>query len=192
MEEHLLLCNDCLNLILLHEKVRREEAVEAIPDVPNGWIKRAVNLLPEKEEDATKGLFDIVLKFAKETIEIIENTGSLSISYEATPVTIRGEKKNLSPNLVTLGKTFPEVESKIEVEKVNEYHVNIKVMITNVDPGAPVEELRISLFNPSLEIASYVSEGGEVYFTDVRFGKYVIKISRRGRKIGRISLNLKE
>ena len=192
IEKHLLKCNNCLELILLHKKVKENEAHEAVPDVPMGWIERAIDLLPEKEKDATVGLFDVVLRFAKETIEIIRNPGNLSISYGAIPVPIRGEKKILSTNLVTLSKRFPDVESKVEVERVGEANVNIKIMTKGVKSGLPLEGLRISLFNPRREIASYVAENGEVHFEGLRFGEYVIKITMPDKKIGQISLNIKE
>lgn len=192
IEQHLLVCNDCLDLVLLQEKVRREEAHEAIPDVPRRWIEKAINLFPEKEKDITEGLFDIALKFAKDAIEVIRNPGHLLISYGAVPVPVRGEEKTLSTNLITLSKTFSDEESEVEVERIGKGRVNLKVMTKGVKSGAYLEGIRVSLFNPSREIASYVAESGEVFFAGIRLDKYVIKIIRLGTEIGQISLNLKE
>ncbi|MFV1951288.1 MAG: zf-HC2 domain-containing protein [Nitrospinota bacterium] len=192
IEQHLLECSNCLDLILLHKKVKENEAHEAVPDVPIGWIERAIDIFPEKEKDAAVSPFDIVFRFAKETIEIIRNPGNLSISYGTVPVPVRGEKKILSTNLVTLSKRFPDVESEVEVEKIGKNNVNIKIITKGVTSGLPLEGLRISLFNPHREIASYVAENGEVHFEDLRFGEYVIKITMLNKKIGQVSLNIKE
>ncbi len=186
MEKHILQCNNCLNLILLNEKVKAHEAVS---EVPAGWVERVKNLLPKKGI-APLRLFDIVLKFAKDTIEIIRNPANLSISYGAMPASVRGEKK--SANFIILSKTFSDVKSEIEIELADNNHVHIKVLTTSVDSGLPVRNLRISIFNPDQEIASYVAENGEVYFTDLEFDKYIIKITGQSKKIGEISMDLKK
>ncbi len=191
VEQHILECNYCLDLILLHKKASEDEAYEAVPDVPRIWMERAKNLVTEKLKDARVGLFDIVLKFAKETVEVIKNTGNLSISYGAVPVPVRGEKKILPANLVTLSKTFSNIQSDLEVEKVAEDIVNMKVMTKDVESCEPVKGLRISIFNPHREIASHITENGEVCFEGLRFGEYIVKINRPDKEIGQISLNIK-
>lgn len=192
IEQHLLVCSNCLELVILHEKVSQEEAHETIHAVPMEWIERAKNLLLNKEIDTDVNLFDIVLKFAKETIEVIRNPGNLSISYMAIPVPIRGEKKILPTNLITLSKTFSDVESEVEIERVGKVRINMRVMTKGTKSGLPLKGLRISLCNPSREIASRIPEGGEVYFAGLWPGEYHIKITQLGREIGQISLNLKE
>jgi hypothetical protein len=190
VEQHLLECNNCLDLIVLQNKIRAEEAHESITDVPAYLMNKAMDLVAEK--DTGEGLFDIVLKFARETIEIIRNPGNLAISHAAVPVPVRGEKSVLSTNIITLSKTFSDVESEVEVMRVGEDFVNIRTIIRYVESGEPVEELRVSLFNPRREMASCIAKNGKVHFEGLRFGKYVIKINRQGREIGQISLNIKE
>jgi hypothetical protein len=190
IEKHLLECANCLDLIHLYKKVREDEAREAVHDAPAAWIKKAMNLVSEKE--TVEGLFDIVLKFARETIEILANPGNLAISHIAVPVPVRGKKSALSANHITLNKTFSDVESEVEVTRVGEGCVNIRVMIKDIKTGVPAEGLRINLFNPHREIASYIAKNGEVRFEDIGFGKYVIKLNRQGKEIGQLSLNIKE
>ncbi len=191
VEQHILECNYCLDMILLHKKAIQDEAYEAVPDVPVVWMERAKSLVTGKVADAKAGLFDIVLEFAKETIEVIKNTGNLSISYGAVPVPVRGEKKTLPTNLVTLSRTFSHIQSDLEVEKVGEGKVNMKVMTKDVGSGEPVKGLRISIFNPRREIASHIAENGEVCFEGLRLGEYIVKINRPDKEIGQISLNIK-
>ena len=191
IERHLSECNDCLELILLHKKVCDDEIHETVLDAPQEWIERAVNLHPLKEKDATESLFDIVLKFAKETIEVIKNPGNLPISYETCPVPVRGEKEKLSTNIVTLGKTFSNIKTEIEIEKVDEGFVNIRVAVKSIKSDLPLKGLRISLLNPSQEVASCMIEDGEVCFEDIRLGEYFVNLNRLGDSIGQISLSLK-
>lgn len=188
IEHHLAECNSCLDIVLLHKKMREEEILEKATDVPEVVLKKAMSLVTDKEQDAIAGIFDIVLKFAKETIEIIKNPGNLSISYGVMPVPVRGETQSMHTNLVTLHKTFPDIVAEIEVEKVGEGNVNINIMTKRVKSGKPPEKLRINLFNPHREIASYFAENGEAHFEGLRFGEYLIKINRKGKKIGQIGL----
>ena len=192
MEQHLLACGDCLQITLLNEKMKRDEVHETIPEAPMEWMERAKNLLPRKEASLSDRLFDVVLKFAKETIETIGNPGNMAISYGAMPVPVRGEEKVRSSRLVTVKKVFTEVELEAEVERVGEKLANIKVLIKEVGSGLPVQDLRISLFQFRREIASYVAENGESLFSGLKFGDYFIKVTKQGREIGKISLKLKE
>ena len=191
IEEHLLACHDCLDLILLSKRVKREEAHGVIPDTPTRLIERAISLLPERGRDVISGLFDVVLRFAKDSIEIISNPGSLSISYGPVPVPVRG-KETLSTNLIYLNKDFSEVESEIEIERAGTEHLDIKVITKSVVSGKPEKGLRVGLFKSGREIASSVAENGEVRFTGLEFGEYAIKITRLGKEVGQISLSLKE
>ncbi len=190
MERHLVECNDCLDQIILHKTILQEEALEGLPDVPPSLVHKAMDLVTEKKKDLA-GLVDVILTFAKETIEIM-NPGNLSISYGAVPVPVRGETKTVSSNMVTLRKVFSDLEAEADVERIGDGSVNIKITTKNVSTGLPSDGLRISLFNPDREIASDIAEKGEAHFDRLKFGEYVIRINSQGVEIGHISLNIKE
>jgi hypothetical protein len=189
VEQHLPECGDCLDLVLSYHKVREGEAREPVPEAPVNLMNKAMGLVTTK--DTGEGLFDIVLKFAKETIEIITNPGNLGF-HSAVPVPVRGEKSSISSNLITLNRTISGVESVVDVERVDEGLVNIRAVARDSKSGEPVEGLRISLFNPDREIASYIAQQGAVRFENLRFGKYVIKFKQQGEEIGQMSLNITE
>jgi hypothetical protein len=149
-----------------------------------------MNLVSNKA-DVTEGLFDIVLRFIKEKIEVADNPGNLSIFFETAPMPARAGRKELSDNLITLKKSFADFKSSIEVERVDDRYVNMKVITENIRSGSPATDLRISLFNPVQEIASYVVEDGMALFMDLKYGRYIIKISSGKKKIGEISLDLR-
>ncbi|MHA2039240.1 MAG: zf-HC2 domain-containing protein [Promethearchaeota archaeon] len=191
VEKHLLECNHCLDFVFLHKKMREAESCQILPDVPKTWIKRAKRLYTAQEVQAGTDFFDIVLKFAEETIEVIKNPGKILISYGAIPLPIRGENESLKTNLVTLSKTFLNIESEVEVEKAGGGYVNIKVTTKEVKSDLPAKGLRISLSNPYRKIASYFAENGEAYFEGLKYGEYVINIIKLRNAVGQISLNIK-
>jgi len=190
LEQHLIECNHCLELVLFNSKVQLDESDEEVPDAPDTWKRSAMNLISEKA-DVKEGLFDIVLRFLKEKIEVADNPGNLSIFFEPAPMPARAGRKELSENLITLKRIFADLESSIEVERVDDTYVNMKVITVNHKSGAPAIDLRISLFNPVREIASYVVEDGMALFMGLKYGRYVIKINSGTKRIGEISLDLR-
>jgi len=190
MERHILECGHCLDLVMLHHKVKESEAIERVPKVPAFLVRRARDLVTEKE--TREGIMDIVLKFARETIEIITNPGNLGISYTAAPVPVRGEKKDAAGNHISLHKNFADMESDVDILKTGEGRVNIRILSKDIASGRPVEGARISLLNPEREMASHIARKGEVLFEGLSFGKYMIRISRKGREAGHISIDIKE
>ncbi|MBI4698155.1 MAG: zf-HC2 domain-containing protein [Nitrospirae bacterium] len=186
MEKHLLQCNNCLSLVLLNEKVKANDAAF---EVPSGWVERVKNLV-SKKQGIPQRLFDIVLKFTKDTIEIIKSTENLFISYGAVPVPVRGGAGAVPANSITLSRTFADIKSELEIEKAENDRFSIGISTSYTDSGAPEPNLRISLFNPEQEVASFVAESGEVCFNSLRLGQYTIKITRADRVIGEISMDL--
>lgn len=191
IKQHLLECDYCLDLIIFQKKLKEEEVCAEIPDVPRILIERATNLCFKEEEIRTRP-FDIILKFAKDMIEILENLGKLSISYGAVPVPLRGGQKATSTNVIALSKTLSDLECKVQFENIGNGYVNIKIAIRDAKNNSPAKGIRISLFNPSLEIASSIAKNGEVSFGGIRLGEYLIVMKRQGKNIGQISLKMKE
>jgi hypothetical protein len=191
MEHHLVECSFCLDQVIMHKKIREEEALEGMPDVPHAIVQRAMNLVTAKKKDLAAEIVDVILTFAKETIEIM-NPGNLSISYGAVPVPVRGEKKTVSSNMVTLHKVFAHLEAEVDVERIGDGTVNIRITTKDISSSEHAGRLRISLFNPHREIASDIVERGEAHFDMLRLGEYVIRIHKKGEEIGHVSLNIKE
>lgn len=189
IEQHLLSCDGCLNSVIVYEKLKKE-LPDAVPEIPTAWIEKVVSMLPGK--DVAEDIFDIVLKFAKETIEIIKNPGSLTISRGPILVAVRGISGTASADYVTVSKIFPDIRTEVEVERAKSNRLNIKVLITPEGSGIYPQNLRVSIYNPFQEIASSIAENGEADFTEMKFGKYIIKLLKRGEKIGQVSLDLKQ
>lgn len=190
VEKHLLECDNCMDLVLLHQKIKEDETYEAAPDVPKQWIENVIKLNKQKEKHASKGLFDIIIKLTKETIDIIRNPGNLSISYGYVSVPLRAEKEP-AVNLIHLKKTLSNIESEVQIERIDDGYVNMKVTTKDLETGLFVKGLRISLLDHHREIASYITKNGEAYFKEIKFGEYIIKLIKQGKEIGQISLNIR-
>lgn len=189
VERHLLRCKDCLNIVVIDSEVKRVAQQESIPQVTVAWMEKAETLYSQ-EKKRWGVLVDAVLKFASDTIEVMKNPGNLIISYDAIPATLRGHHDRNLANHVTLSKTFSEIKSETEIERLDNDHINITVLATRLDSGAPEPCVRVSIFNPNQELASYIAENGFVYFPDLSLNSYTIRISRQHMRLGEIRLDL--
>lgn len=192
IERHLAECADCLDAALLYRKIQQDESAELLTDIPVSWKIRAKNLFSEARQSRKTDLFDVVLKFAKDAIEIIKNPSDLTVSYAASPIPVRGESKSRQSNLVILGKDTADVSSHVEVERISQERANIKVSVMDKTSGSPVQGARASLVKREREIASSLLENGEAHFTGMKLGGYIVTVTSEGKEIVRLSLNLED
>lgn len=190
MEQHFVSCNDCLELVLMSKRAAADEGKDKAAGVPGAWIEKVMGLTDVKRGDPGEGLFDIVLKFIKEKIEVIENMGDLSILSGAEPVLLRDGGESEHTNPIVLGRTFSDMKIRIEIEKLHDKHVHMKVAAHEIATGDPAADVRVSLFNPDQEIESYIAEEGIVCFLNLKLARYMVRITSGAREIGQISLNL--
>lgn len=189
-ERHLLECSYCLELVLNYKKTVSVNACEESPDAPALWKEKTKKLVVTRIKEGRGGLFDIVLQFTRDAIEVISNPGQLDIAAGLMLKPLRSGNKILSPDHITLSKTFSDMESEIVVERIDDRHVNMKIRTVDAHSRIPVKVLRISLLNPFRELASYITDDGEVSFGNLSYGEYAIKIIRGREEIGQISLNI--
>ena len=187
VEQHLLSCDDCLNHIIVYEKLKQESLLQ-VPETPNAWIAKIIKMLPGKH--VTEEVFDIVLRFAREAIEIIKNPGNLMIAAGPAAVPVRGEAGVVPADYITVSKSFSGINAEIEIEQTDSRHVNIRVIATYNVSGMPVQNMRANLFDPFEESASFVFKDGAVDFKEMKFGRYLIRFMKRREKLGEISLDL--
>ena len=154
------------------------------------WIERAKNLMQDRNEK--KDMVDIVISAAKGLLEILDNMGNLPVSHIASVAPVRSNADIESANIIALSKTFDDEIAEVQIERVRDNFLNLKVMIKGISSDTPLEGIRVSLFNPDRELASYIAKNGEAYFKELSIGKYIVKISKSGQEIGELSLVIKE
>lgn len=190
VERHLASCNNCLDLLVLQSKIRQEESeITGSEEAPEAWVERAIALFPDNRKGIEQKTFDIVIRFAKDTIEVIKNPGNLWLTCGASPVAIRGNEKSVE--FVTLSKVFANTKLEVEIEPAHIGFLNMRMKITDSKSGRLLEGMRINLFSHHREIASCIAKNGEIYFEGFKLGEYSVKITGADREIGHISMDLK-
>lgn len=188
VEAHLLECSECMDVLILFKKKGQVDPQGSLSRVPESWMLKAMNMAPEKTGER---LFDIVLKFARDTIEVISNPHNLLLSGGPQPLPVRGEQEVVSANHILITKVFGDIKAEVVIERADSDTITIRMSMKEGDSGPPDGGIRVNLFDRSREIASFTAEDGHVCFSELNFGKYVLKVMRRGNEIGQISFNLK-
>jgi hypothetical protein len=93
-------------------------------------------------------------------------------------------------DLVLLKKTFEDVETEIEIEKVGENKALIRVRLLLADFTS--QKVRVTLKKNDREIASHLAEEAYVLFEDIPFGHYSLTFARDGLTLWTYFFEIKE
>jgi hypothetical protein len=183
MEKHLSDCTSCLEELVIANSLFQggdlpevtETAVRLVQDLD----ATVSDSLSEKFERAIKTLPTRISDFLNHT------TGA-----ELQPQPIRGSKRIVTKDLVLLKKTFKDMETEIEIEKMGENRAHIRVRLLLDDTTS--KSIRVTLKKKEREIASHLAEGAQVLFEDIPFGHYSLTFARDGVTLGICQFEIKE
>ena len=190
LEEHLFMCGDCLDLLIACEETRSLNGDRPLPDLSCQWIENAI-ALPASHSDRFD-FFDAVLKITGGVMTVLRKANDLSTVQMPLPEPLRSGTASQKTESVTLRKDFPGIVAEVEVARSGRDRVNIQMTLKSAEYGTSNGGMRVNLYNPRNEIASYVVEDGAVSFMGLRVGEYVIKIIKNRTPAGKFSLKIKE
>ncbi|UCG12412.1 MAG: zf-HC2 domain-containing protein [Deltaproteobacteria bacterium] len=180
LEEHLSVCQLCLEtLVVAKDMVGEMDRFELEP-VPDNVTEAAVDLVA-RECFRSGGLIVRFRRSIKDTVSRV--TDSLLGPWGALqPVPIRGPRTVAAEDLVRVTVSFKEINTEIEIEKAGEGKAHIRVK-PDLPAGYP-ERMRVTLKKGDREIASYPLEGDQVFFEDIPFDHYSISLAGNGEQLG--------
>jgi hypothetical protein len=183
---HLTKCSRCLDSLHILKLTLNESQEEALFRVPEKALSRARKLDP-----ANNSIVEVIVKFAKGVAELTRLNGD--IDYGMTPVAdaLRGHEQVISESLVTLHKEFPPYQTEVDIEKIHDDRGEITVTMKDTESGLPASGVRVSLFDNKLELESSMLEDGSTVFENIKFGKYRVEITKVGKPLGIIALEMK-
>lgn len=187
IKEHLISCDNCLELAKSLAKQMEEQDIESSVNVPLRSLGRVMRLDPARE-----GAWDIVVDFARGMVNAFKSSGEASFAEPVAAGAFRGVQKVISENLVVLQKEFPPFHAEIEVEKINNNRGEITIQVNEKETRKPAKGVRVSLYDPERELESYLLDKGHAVFENLKFGKYSIRLTKKGEIIGKISLDMKK
>ncbi len=186
IETHLAGCSFCVDEIVAAHKAAQETAPET---VPQRVIDRAMGLVPAKQR--SEGVFDLVVRLVKDSIELVTTSGQWLNPAAAVPVGVRGKAQASATSILQVEKEIGDFKVAVEVELIAAGQCQIAVGIK--EPGGrAVDNVRVSLLSEGREQASYLTRQGEAVFDRIPKGDYNLSLSESGKPLGTIRLRMEE
>jgi len=184
LERHLADCSYCLSEVAAAQEAGEPGQTSAVPQ----WLmERAMALV---QAPKAEGLFDLVIRFVKDTVEIVQQSGEWMSTLSPQPVTVRGAAKPNS-GLLQLERQMDAHKIALEIERTEGGGCQVNVRITGED-GKPVDGVRLSLKAGEREQASFLTRQGQAVFESVPEGEYDLILSLAAATLGTIRFKIEE
>jgi hypothetical protein len=183
IEKHFVHCSKCWNEFIA---VRQVMTVKNGPEeeVPERVIRSVVSMFPSKSS-----IFDIVLKLARDTVEVIQHSVDFSMPETVPAYALRGDK-DTTPGMAVLKRSFDEITVELHIEKMQENLCNIRVAVEDLTSGDLLNTLRLELVSGGRELSSSRLEKGEAVLEDISTGLYTIKLLNYDRTFGEVAIKI--
>ncbi len=190
IESHLADCDDCLEMVTLSNGVVRGGDPSGTEPVPAAVTRSAVRLALQRQEENRRTFSDRIRRFKNSLrSRLAEAVVPIFLGSPAS-APIRGSKEQVADDLVRLQKTFPHLDTEIEIEKIRQDLANIRVRLAGVHRKE--RGVRVGLERDGREISSQLIGGRYALFEDISFGRYCLRFTRDGKNFGEYFFELKE
>ena len=190
IDEHLSGCDICLeDLMVARSLVRGGDSLELDP-VPSQVTQAAVSLVNSQGSIWPGSLRERLNRSIKGLHLRLSGLFSPTPWGEWRLAPIRGSKKVVSRDLISLRKAFKGIDVEIEIEKTGESKALIRVKLPKNNSLG--KRIRVTLKRGEREISSHLLDGGYALFEDIPFGHYGLTFARDGVMLGTYFFEIKE
>jgi hypothetical protein len=184
METHLAQCTACLDdLSAAYSSMLGDEK----ETVPEALIAKAMALVPQAAQE--EGFFDMVVRLARGSLELVSTTGQL---VEVPGLAgVRGKPESQGTAILQVEKEMGRFKVAVEVEPVEDELCHLAVTV-KAGGALPADGIRLSLLAGEREQASYLARQGTAIFDRVSPGDYRLAITEANAPLGSIRLTIKE
>jgi hypothetical protein len=191
LEDHFSGCGNCMDELMLDGNLMCGKSRSESVTVPDRVTHHALGLVKKQSPSFSDSLFVKIRRMLKDFFAYASNYLNLIICLEPQLAVIRGSRKALDRNLIRIAKKYKAVEVGIEIEKINETSVHIRVKKT--DPKGLEKSVRVTLSRNEKDLYSYLIGGEEeILFEYIPYGHYALVFSQNGKKIGIFPFEIKE
>jgi len=183
-ETHLSHCTACLDDLSAAYSSMLDDEKETVPEA---LIAKAMALVPQTAPE--EGFFDMVVRLARGSLELVSTTGQL---VEVPGLLgVRGRPESQGTAILQVEKEMGRFKVAVEVEPVEDELCQLAVTVS-VGGGLPADGIRLNLLAGGREQASYLARQGTAIFDRVSPGDYRLAISEANAPLGSIRLTIKE
>lgn len=188
VEEHLVLCEECIKKSIVLNRIKQEIESEPALKAPLEVTQRAKKLV--ERGNKVEELVQVVIALAKDTIRVLKDTGALiqpmELAFEGGRQTVTKEESNT----VVLHKQFDCIRVEVFIERIDDVTCDIEVKTIDAISGSLIDNIRINLALGERELASFLSAHGKVSYKNVAPGSYALIFMSQGKVLGKILIGL--
>jgi len=191
VQEHLSLCPQCLEAVLLETSFAVESSVRELPE--RRWQEANQRAKDLVKPGLDKLLFDLVVRCYHGGMEVIRSSLTpLQPAFQPAAAVLRGDRQASGPEPLRMEKSFDHMAAELEIFASKEGVWTLQVLLKRKEEGPLPETLRISLKDLSVgkELCSTPARGGLAVFQEMPKGDYEVEIKERGSVVGKISVRL--
>lgn len=186
VEGHLSQCKVCRQQHIVLSRVRNEAKEDALLKAPWAFTGKAKQLVHQPQ---AKDWVEVVLKFAKDSMQVIKDSASVIQPLELAPAGLRSDRVK-GDKTVCMKKEFNGILVSIAIEDVNNARCDIDVQITELSTGDILNGIRLNLVSEGKELASFLTVNGRSSFNNIMYKTYSLIIMKGDNIIGEIFLKL--
>lgn len=194
IESHFAQCEPCLERLMVSGSLVRGGLQSGddfvIQPVPKRVTRTAVNIVNNLSPKRHDSIQEKIGRFARSIYGRVSNLLTPGLLGESRLAPIRGKKRFISHNLISVRKTFKKIDTEIEIERAGNNRGHIRVNL--IEDVHAKSNVRVTLKNNGREISSYLLNEGHAIFEDVPFGHYMLVFITDGITIGKYKFEIKE
>ena len=191
MEKHISDCEICFQAAIIGKDLIKGEVLPDLESVPEDVTQAAVRLVRGRGSIPLTSLWEKINGPIKGLCQWLSDLFGPMPRREMAYMPTRGDKKDLSDELIRFRKTFKEIKTEIEIEKTGEGKALIRVKCHYIKK--PGKGIRITLKKGEREIFSeLLNDKDYVLFEDVPFGHYNLVFTRGGVELGTCPFEIKD
>ncbi|MFA6129887.1 MAG: hypothetical protein WC731_02760 [Candidatus Omnitrophota bacterium] len=185
IQEHLLKCDICAEYLGTQLKIEAHLS----KDVPLVLLERVRKMI---DSDVKDNILEIFLMLKEKTLEIIQTSGDVLVGQELIPAPVlRSRQINEFKEEVSILKDLKEFRVLVKVENKGDKIFNLAVTIKDKQGRQIDKTLRITLIKDGIELESYVSDTGNIFFENILPDNYKVEVSQGSRILAVINLKVK-
>lgn len=187
VEEHLSVCDKCLDLFLIMHKVKLQAEVAEPLVLPKKVVQRLEAVMPGGKKGLVAAIADLLLT----CVNLIKSFLDTLVTIDLSPQTIRGKVAAGTQEGLVFVRQFGDVKIKLRLERVAKNRYELLLRAFSADDRLITQGLRVSLIQKTRELASNRMEEGEAHFEGIRPGKYKLRVLRNTSIVGELPLSIK-
>lgn len=155
-------------------------------------LRRAIDIVPRSRQSKSAPLMEVVLQFVEGALKVVRETADSFKYFAPAYAGVRSpEAVADQASLAWFSKEMSGLTAEVEFERTDRNQGEVIVRAREGQAGAPLRDIRVSLYCEGREVESQMIATGEAVFSGLRPGDYRLEMTRNQQTLGQIALQVR-